>query len=45
MTFLVRQLDSDNTDTFLNQPIQFYSNNVTNLHHLTSYSTPCCRTT
>jgi len=28
-----------NMDIFLNQPIQFYSNNVTNLHHLTPHST------
>jgi len=26
-------------DIFLNQLIQFYSNNVTNLHHLTTHST------
>jgi len=31
-------------DIFLNQLIQFYSNNATNLHHLTSHSTPCCPT-
>jgi len=37
--------DSDNTYIFLNQPIPFYSNNATNLHYLTSHSTPCCRTT
>ena len=30
--------DSDNTDIFLNQLIQFSSNNATNLHHLTSHS-------
>jgi len=30
--------------TSLNQLIQFYSNNMTNLHHLTSHSTPCCPT-
>ena len=35
--------DSDNTDIFLNQPIQFYSSNATNLH-LTPHSTPCCPT-
>ena len=35
-TFLV---NSDNTDIFLNQLIQFYSNNATNLHHLTTHST------
>jgi len=29
---------------FLNRLIQFYSNNTTNLHHLTSHSTPCCPT-
>jgi len=32
-------------DIFLNQLIQFYSNNATNLHHLTSHIAPCCRTT
>jgi len=26
-------------DIFLNQLIQFHSNNATNLHHLTSHST------
>jgi len=26
-------------DTFLNQLIQFYSNNATNLRHLTTHST------
>ena len=31
--------DSAYTDIFLNQLIQFYSNNATNLHHLTTYST------
>jgi len=25
--------------------IQFYLNNATNLHHLTSHGTPCCPTT
>jgi len=25
--------------------IQFYSNNTTNLRHLTLHSTPCCQTT
>jgi len=40
ITFLV-----DNMDIFLNQLIQFYSNNATNLHHLTSHSTQCCSTT
>jgi len=35
----------DNTDILLNQRIQFYSNNVTNVYHLTSRSTPCCSTT
>jgi len=30
--------DGDNTDMFLNQLDQFYSNNATNLHHLTSHS-------
>jgi len=29
-------------DTFLNQLIEFYWNNETNLHHLTLYTTPCC---
>jgi len=29
---------------FLNQLIQFYSNNATNVCHLTSHSTPCCPT-
>jgi len=33
ITFLVRH--SDNTDIFLNQLIQFYSNNATDLRHLT----------
>jgi len=28
----------------LNQLIQFYSNNATNLHHLTTRSTTCWRT-
>jgi len=28
-------------ETFVDQ---FYSNNATDLHHLTSHSTPCCRT-
>jgi len=37
--------DSDNTDTFLNQMIQFYSNNATNLYRLTSHSTTYCPTT
>jgi len=34
-------------DIFLNQLIQFYSNNAINLYHLTSHSrlTPCCPTT
>jgi len=27
----------------LNQLIQFYSNNATNLHHLTTHSTTCWR--
>jgi len=31
--------DSGNTDIFLNQLIQFYSNNATNLHQLTTHST------
>jgi len=30
------------TDIFLYQRIQFYSNSATNLHHLTSHTTPCC---
>ena len=33
--------DSDSTDIFLNQLIQFYSNNATNLHHLSTHSTTC----
>jgi len=34
------------TGIFLNQLIQFYSNNATNLRHVTSvHSTPCCPTT
>jgi len=32
-------------DIFLNQLIQFYFNNATNLHHLTSHNTPRCPTT
>jgi len=28
-------------DIFLNKLIQFYSNNATILHHLTSHSTTC----
>jgi len=28
-------------DIFLNQLIQFYSNNATNLHHLTTHSMTC----
>jgi len=28
-------------DIFLNQLIQFYSNNATTLHHLTTHSTTC----
>jgi len=32
-------------DTVSNQLIQFYSNNVTNINHLTSRSPPCCPTT
>ena len=41
------QQDSDrpNTDIFLNELIQFYANNATDLHHLTSHSTSCCPTT
>jgi len=31
-------------DIFLNQLIQFYSNNATNLHHLTTHSTMCWST-
>jgi len=31
-------------DVFLNQLIQFYSNNVTNCHHTTTHSTTCCPT-
>jgi len=37
ITFLVRY--SAYTDIFLNQLIQFYSNNAINLHHLTTHST------
>jgi len=29
-------------DIFLNLLIQFYLNNVTDLHNLTSHSMPCC---
>jgi len=29
----------------LNQLIQLYSNNATNIHYLTLHSTPCCPTT
>jgi len=32
-------------DIFLNQLIQFYSNNTTNLYHITSHRTPFCPTT
>jgi len=32
-------------DIFLNQLIQLYSNNATNLHHLISHNTPRCPTT
>ena len=43
ITFLVRY--SANTDIFLNQLIQFYSNNETNLHHLTIHTVGrCCPT-
>ena len=35
-------LVSDNTDIFLNQLIQLYLNNATNLHYLTSWSTLYC---
>ena len=38
VTFSIR---SRYTDIFLNQLIQFYSNNATNLHHLTTHSTTC----
>ena len=31
-------------DIFSNQLIQFYSNNATNLHHVTTHSTTCCPT-
>jgi len=34
-----------NTGIFLNQMIQFYSNNETDLRRLTSHSAPCCLTT
>jgi len=33
---------SDNTDILI--PIQFYWNNRTHLHHLTSHSMLCCST-
>jgi len=36
---------TDNTDIFLDQPIQLYSNNTTNLRHLASHSTVCFPTT
>jgi len=32
-------------DSFLNHLIQFYSNNATDLHSLTSHSMLCCPTT
>jgi len=35
------QWDSDSMDIFLNQLIQFYSNNETNLHHLTTHGMTC----
>jgi len=35
--------NSDNMDIFSNRLIQFYSNNATNLYHLTSHS--ICRVT
>ena len=35
------QQDSDSTDIFLNRLIQFYVNNATNLHHLTTHSATC----
>jgi len=38
-------IDNDDTNIFLNQLIQSYSNNATNLHNLTSHSTPSCLTT
>jgi len=44
VTFSARQW-YDNTDIFLNQVIQFYSNNAINLQQLTLHSTPCCPTT
>jgi len=39
ITCLVK--DGDNTDIFLNQLIELYSSNATNLHHITSHSTRC----
>ena len=38
------QWDSDSTNIFLNQLIQFYSNNAINLHQLTTHSTTCSPT-
>jgi len=32
-------------DIFPNQVTQLYSNNATNLRHLTLHRTPCCLTT
>jgi len=37
-------VNSDDMDIFLNQLIQFYSNNATSLD-LTPHTTPCCPTT
>jgi len=37
--FLLGHHFSAYTDIFLNQLIQFYSNNTINLHHLTTHST------
>jgi len=33
------KINKHDTDIFLNQLIQFYSNNATNLYHLTTHST------
>jgi len=38
LTFLIRY-NRDSTGIFLNQLTTFYSNNATNLHHLTTHST------
>ena len=43
LSYFLLSYDSDNTDMFLNELIQFYSNNATNLHHFTSHSTRTVR--